>query len=370
MLLQTPQTASAQAEVCASLEKSVEHNKCFEVLFGSLITENKLSEALDISAHYNQKNETFKKQCHLIMHEIGHASFQHMDQGGDITVNQNVSLCTYGFYHGLIEILTDTTGDLSEAKLFCLNIEKDKREEGMDSDITAQNCFHGIGNGIGLTLIETPQDSIEHILESASKQCTSISTEDIFYDQCMGGAATKISDDYYYRQHADNSDLNLIWLLSCRPNLRYTSACEAYSGRIAAREFNFDFVSILLNVEQNIELEKQMRPLEAAVRFHTIVNVFDIDGLSTNVNECLSKLSHTNSQSTCVNAIALGYLQGAGYDTDFNILKSICSYPDLEDSHQKGCFEIITTELQGRFPQQKIDNFCTDVSRDDISACE
>ncbi|MEK7561229.1 MAG: hypothetical protein AAB539_04745 [Patescibacteria group bacterium] len=128
-----PSNASARAEASISLAQLVDKE----------LRERGIASAFNLVAARYADGEV-GGDCHGYAHRIGQEAYRLFRQGGKIALTPQTSYCGYGFYHGFMETLLETTGDMQEARKFCLSVGK--QLSGMTADASGA-CFHGIGHG-------------------------------------------------------------------------------------------------------------------------------------------------------------------------------------------------------------------------------
>jgi hypothetical protein len=86
----------------------------------------------------------FATECHAFAHLIGKAAYEQYSRNKQVALSPKSSYCGYGFYHGFMEALLHTSGDVQEAKDFCAYVGKTLAAETSDAEGA---CYHGIGHG-------------------------------------------------------------------------------------------------------------------------------------------------------------------------------------------------------------------------------
>ena len=79
--------------------------------------------------------------CHWTAHLIGEEAYRSLRAGNTFTPTRATSHCTWGFYHGFMEVLLREDRDLEKASEFCTLVGDELGWEAKD------NCYHGIGHG-------------------------------------------------------------------------------------------------------------------------------------------------------------------------------------------------------------------------------
>ncbi len=115
-------------------------------------------------------NPSFARDCHPLLHEVGHEAFHKYGSFSEAIKFQN-ELCNSGYTHGVIESAFDHTKDISSLVKTICNIDSQTKFQQWE-------CFHGVGHGV---MIYSNQD-VNKSLELCAKLPSQFAT-----DSCKNG---------------------------------------------------------------------------------------------------------------------------------------------------------------------------------------
>lgn len=133
----------SQADDCSKVSKD-QKLACFENLVDKTLKDKGLGEAFEALAILYKNEPQFTLSCHDFAHKLGAKAYQLFSQKEDFQLSDKSSYCGYGFYHGFMETLLQTTGDMGEARRFCEYADIQLKKTTSDA---GGACFHGIGHG-------------------------------------------------------------------------------------------------------------------------------------------------------------------------------------------------------------------------------
>lgn len=178
------------------------------------------------------ENKDVLRDCHGLVHEIGHASYEKL-QDFPVAIKYEDKLCGSGYLHGVIESYFSNTPDVMEKIKTVCDVYSDKTDHG--------RCMHGIGHGImfynqndlpaAVQTCASFEDSESQIRCSEGVYMENFGTnedmhqseylkpEDPFYpcaeqDEKFKGVCYFYSPIYYLNLHNDDYETALKWCLS------------------------------------------------------------------------------------------------------------------------------------------------------------
>lgn len=118
--------------------------QCWERMMLSTLEEEGVEAALNMILTLSETEPLFINDCHGYSHLIGEKAYKLYVEQDNFELTPATALCGYGFYHGFMETLLLTTGNIEEARAFCEDV--DKKLSGKAS-AAATACYHGTGHG-------------------------------------------------------------------------------------------------------------------------------------------------------------------------------------------------------------------------------
>lgn len=120
--------------------------QCWEKAITSILHKNGLAAAFNKIVDLYDEDVDFAPICHSYVHLIGEEAYKEFSKSGTLPrLPREVSYCGYGFFHGYMETLLFTSGDLNEARELCKEVDRQFKGEGVSGPSTA--CYHGYGHG-------------------------------------------------------------------------------------------------------------------------------------------------------------------------------------------------------------------------------
>lgn len=175
-------------EVDCSKQKNVQ---CWEQLITQTVRDQGVEAGLNKILYLSETEPEFKNDCHGYVHIIGKEAYQLYAQNKDFTLTPATSLCGYGFYHGFMEVLLLTTGDIEQARAFCKYA--DEQLSGLNGAASTA-CYHGVGHGAVDGSDPSAWGDIDAIMAPGFKLCDTIAQNDFQLYLCETGVfnATEI----------------------------------------------------------------------------------------------------------------------------------------------------------------------------------
>lgn len=161
--------AHSQANaLITSCKKSSEHDRCIADSFAVFAHKNPLDDSLSLLSAVQQKDPT-TLYCHLIAHKIAISEVQKSpDQWPSVLQKVDLSACSRGFFHGVIEGYISYNPDFSFKKQtiekLCEEIADSTRTYAKSND-PEQICIHAIGHMI----LVQEQGKIAHAINICSE---------------------------------------------------------------------------------------------------------------------------------------------------------------------------------------------------------
>jgi hypothetical protein len=156
-----------------------------------ILEKSGLDEAFTYTRSQIESNPSFARDCHPLLHTLGHASFK-ISLSFESAMENSDELCNSGYIHGLIEANFESASTIDEALTSSCN------------DYSVENfknwqCFHGIGHGIMYTNTKNHIKSLEDCNRLKSNFAIESCINGVFMEEFilvdhMGGYDTKITD--------------------------------------------------------------------------------------------------------------------------------------------------------------------------------
>ncbi len=277
--------------------------RCWEKDITALLDKGDVEGAFDYMAQ-QEEEPYFLQNCHALVHLIGESAYTLFSSGEQFEISQKTTYCGYGFYHGFMETLLTTTGDLQEALDFCAYVNDalgQAKEDARDA------CYHGIGHGAVDGGDPRTWGDAYAVIQPALQLCDRITVNTLEEVQCGSGV--------------------------------FDGLVTAYSEQsFGFSEIPEDFYTLCAEVENPHYKEgcyRQMNPLAAYFGEGDIQKTFD---LVKNISEPAYRGA---AMSTVIATFARNRMDKADYDTIINACHT------LEKDLRKSCITGFVTRLMG-----------------------
>lgn len=203
-----PREAGTHLEyTCADQDDAGKNAQCWQKVIQQELRNNNLDAAFAALDAFTKQNPSSLGDCHGLAHEIGEEAYRLFNRNKDFALSPKTSYCGYGFYHGFMETLVHTTGDMAQARAFC--DYADKKLKFFIADAGGA-CIHGIGHG---SVDDVPDPAawgnMQAIIQPGLALCERVSTDESQLFRCASGAFNALeilSDSGKHKLHADQRD--------------------------------------------------------------------------------------------------------------------------------------------------------------------
>lgn len=128
---------------------SLTHEQFYEVsdTLATMLRQNGSVAVFNYVADQVVHNPSFARDCHPLMHMLGHEAFQYYGDAAAALEHQN-ELCNSGYTHGVIERGLTNVTDINQAVQTVCNTEDAGITATQQEDFKRWQCFHGVGHGV------------------------------------------------------------------------------------------------------------------------------------------------------------------------------------------------------------------------------
>lgn len=346
---------------CDTYANNSEKVNCWLALIERDIDSGDTAKALSEVAQLSKGNDFFKRNCHDFMHTIGEKSFLRFNEGLPFTINEHVSLCTYGFYHGFIETLIHVTNDFDDAVDFCQYVNgvlADNAE--INQDTLVQNCYHGIGHG---TLDDHISDKSDpYVLTKQTLElCSRVTSETDKLQDCATGVFNGVAN--YYLDGSLSWELNRAdpaTLCGVQDSI-FQNTCYAYMARVFLSINQDDLLASMHQIKSTVP----SRHVSTTIRNMSLVwMVGQRDKSKATLSQALEHCHETdqlNHQVACVEGLVAGLIQSGATHLPEAQIYDLCLNKRLDGVTQNSCFMYGVEELQRWYSPLKVRDFCANL---------
>lgn len=308
-----------------------------------------LAAAFDVLADFYSASPAFAADCHGFTHELGKAAYEKFSHGDELDITPKTSYCGYGFYHGFMETLLQTSGDVDEARRFCAYVDEKLSRERSGA---ATACYHGMGHGVVDGSDPRAWGDAQKMIESGMNMCKRVAETEFQEYLCATGIFNSIevlARDPKYKITELLGDP--FQLCHTQPAL-YREPC--YTNMIPAvlSLAGGDFIKAAQYIEEQIQYADEPtidgftnREMVVLSLFHEFMrgNIDTPDYAARGVALCRSLLEH--SRLPCVEGITDGHMKYGKPGYEYEQVFVFCSYEELRPDEKDICYKHILTRL-------------------------
>lgn len=347
--------------------------QCWQNLLNSTLEDKGLPATFDLLADLYAKEPLFAKECHSFVHEIGKATYSKFKASEDFELNSKTSYCGYGFYHGFMETLLYTTGDINQAQDFCKYVGEKLAGETTDGEGA---CYHGIGHGAVDGADPSAWGDYEKMIGPALEMCADVAGDDRsqygkLY-RCVTGAYNSLeilSSDPKYKLVEMQKDPFYICPFQIE---EYKEGCYTNMLPALLRFTKSDLIESQKHVEKIPEDTGKFSvrgPVTSSL-FHEFIRLNlskpDYD-IKTGINICHSLKDPY--RISCIDGLSGGYMKYGEPGKAYIKGLAFCARNDLMEDEREVCYNSILSRLRLWYSQSKSNEICNSVPSDFRKYC-
>ncbi len=346
--------------------------QCWQKQIDAALKDKGLDAAFSLLADFYQTQPAFAQECHAYAHTLGQKAYQLFAQKKDVALSAKSSYCGYGFYHGFMETLLQTSGDIQEAKDFCAYAGKQLSGQTTDAEGA---CYHGIGHGAVDGSNPTAWGSAEKIMAPAMQMCQSVAGQDTsefgkLY-RCVSGAFNAIeilSGDPKYRLEQIKKDP--FYICPGQPE-NFLEACYTNMLPAVLRFTKADFIKSAKLVQAIAEKKvNSVRPQVMLSLFHEWIrlNLNKPDyGAAEGLKICRSL--NADMRLPCVEGLSGGHMKYGQPQQEYVKALAFCASKILQADERQACYAFILPRLPVWYSPEKSKEICAEAPADVKKFC-
>ncbi|MEX2008010.1 MAG: hypothetical protein WD850_00725 [Candidatus Spechtbacterales bacterium] len=334
---------------------------------------NNVEAAFNVVAELYEKEPQLAGGCHGYAHLIGEKAYDLFSQGYDFELTPKTAYCGYGFFHGFMETLLHTTGDLAEARAFCAYVNEKLRYV---SSGAASACNHGIGHGAVDGSDPRAWGDPYAMMKPGMDLCRALAKEDKpSYGSplylCITGvynALEILSMDDRYRLEALREDP---FAFCEREQVAYQEGCYTNMLPALLRLTNNDVMQSARLVEAIPEEgdSYEIRSLVILSLTHEYIRLHMNDANYTEEGIALCRQLADRSHLPCIRGLSGGHMKYGKPGEEYVKMIAFCTTPTMRPDERDACFEYVFPLLRLWYPQGKVEEICTRVELPYRSYC-
>lgn len=332
--------------------------RCWNSEIKKALETGNLQEAFSTVAFLYDTDPRFASECHDIMHEIGNTAYDMFSDNVLPAVSDAASYCGYGFFHGFMESLLITSGDLSEARAFCSFIGTQSPE----GDPSAENaCYHGIGHGF----IDGSDPRVWGDPYAMSRQplalCLQIATNSNHLSECGNGVFNGLVIAYSEQSYGLDIDPAHIYdVCTLLEHEEFKYSCYEQLNPAAAY-FGGGDMAVTFKLLDYITEEAYKG---AALR--TVAGTFARGDMDTQAYEEIVDGCYTLEQplrQRCIFGFVVRLMEYGPRGSEYELGLDFCSTRNLKDLERKQCFTGVVASV---YPPEKRKVVCGRITGIDL----
>lgn len=349
----------SQANDCSKVTGS-QKVACFENLMDTTLKNQGLSQTFETLATLYQTDPDFASNCHDFAHKLGYKAYELFSQHKDFNLSSKSSYCGYGFYHGFMESLLQTTGDMNEARSFCEYADSKLAKTTSDA---GGACYHGIGHGAVDGSDPRFWGDAEKMVQPALTLCEKVSNDEnppprygkLF--RCSSGAFNGLEilvDASKYNLSPNKEDP----FGSCRiqPN-KYKEACYTQFVVSAMQVTKGDFTKTA-NIISTIPEDNYAIPTMQSLVVERARGNFEY---SQNLDFCRGLADRF--KLPCVTSLAEGLMKYGPPQKEYEGAIKFCRFNLLNEEERIECFQRVLSLLRIWYTADKSEQICQSVDK-------
>jgi len=341
-------TAMGESAVIDCEHDSTQGN-CVEMQIVTALETNGVAAALTELAKLYSNNQNFAGACHGYAHLIGENAYDLFSKGKDVSLTSHTSYCGFGFYHGFMETMILTNGDIEEGRAFCKYVDGQLFDQ---SAAAATACYHGIGHGAVDGSDSRTWGNVDAMMAPGFALCDAIAETDFERYICATGvynAIDTLSANPKYGIGALRDDP--FAMCSTQP-VEFREPCYTNMLPVVLDLTRYDFTRAAQYVEEHIHDPNvptidgfTNREMVILSLFHEFIRAHGKkDGyLADGVALCRSLPKH--SRLACIQGLSGGHMKYGEPETSHLKALAFCNDVILVTEEKKACYGYLLPRL-------------------------
>ena len=336
-----------------------ERIKCWQDLIEKELGKAGLESAFRLIAELYASDSFFATNCHGFVHELGKAAWRQFKSGESVFISPLSAYCSYGFYHGFMEILLQSGGNLAEAREFCEKVESALKNKALGA---AHACFHGIGHGLADPHDENLKGDAETFLKPVLAICDKLAETDLQLYLCASGAFNAVeimmsSDQYGLSINKDDP-----FEICRRQPERFKNSC--YTNLVpASRAVTKNQFKAAAGLIQAIPEDKYAQDAIAAHAAEQI-RIF-VGGEKTVLEDTLAacRTLEPRLYLSCVRGLVIGFMKYGPPESAYLSALDFCRNSMLKEPEKDACFhQLLSNEIRVYYPRELAQKICASIT--------
>lgn len=344
----TDEKIKKELEKCGQ-EKGV---KCWQDTVEKVFEEKGLDAAFEVVDYLYEEEPSFASACHDFGHLLGENTFYLFKDGEDFKITPKTAFCSYGFYHGFMELLVSRLGEPKKARDFCKKVQSQLGDKTPDAYL---QCFHGIGHG-WVNVHDRPDlygDDVG-IAKPALELCERVSANKQELTRCATGVFNGISIFYSTGEYGliiPDDPLSL-----CRQmEEKFKDPCYVSMNLPLMNYTNGDFLKAASFVEG---IENDQYAKHAMLNLVLPLGVRNINKKNHDEVIQMCRSLQERLQIECLQGYAFSFMENGEPGTEYIKALDFCKSEILNKEEKRECLGYIYAYFGQWYSRQKAINIC------------
>ncbi len=340
--------------------------QCWEKMMLDTLDRDGVEAALNQVLYLSETEPLFLNDCHGYSHLIGEKAYELYAEHRNFDLTPATALCGYGFYHGFMEQLLLTTGDIDEAREFCRVVDEKLRGK---ASAAATACFHGTGHGAIDGSDPTTWGNPNAMMEPGFKVCGLLAQNELETYLCETGVFNAIEilamDPKYQitelRQHP--------FEFCNKQTLARREACYSNMIPVVLDLTDDDFKKAAAYINEHM-----IDNNETAIDGHTINDMVTLglmfeyirvygekpDYAQTGIALCRS--FPQEDHLPCIEGLSGGHIKYGEPGIEYIQNLAFCELPELTPEERDSCYSYTLPRMGSRYDQETTQMICDQVA--------
>lgn len=334
--------------------------QCWDNQLQKTLQTQGLDAAFDLFAELYATEPDVPKACHGWGHVLGEAAYELYVQKKEFPLKKETAYCGYGFFHGFIEKLLQSSGQLSETKVFCDSI---KQKAGSELTAAYRNCIHGVGHGTSAWILEDQKfwGNFQAAADKGLSLCESVLKDSEDLRNCYDGVFNQLVGEvrnenfkFSFREFVSRQDP---FIYCYQQKERHKESCYfEFVSLFTHNWLNTDPFEAFPFIVEHIPNSNHIPIVLSKLAADYMENDITKNDYSKNVQSCRNIPDHLFNP--CFHGIINGFFQHGEPQKEYMKAVEFCKAPYLTSQEKNKCNKVILGFSRSFYSQNKLSEIC------------
>lgn len=339
--------------------------KCFEKMMLETLDTKGIKATFDQLVRLSETEPTFLNDCHGFSHVIGEKAYRLYVAQENFELTPATSLCGYGFYHGFMETMLLTTGNIDGAREFCQLVDTKLRRQ---ASAASTACYHGIGHGAIDGSDQSAWGNIDAMMAPGFKLCAIMAKNELETYLCDTGvfnAVEILSNDPKYKITDFRKDP---FVMCNKQPVSRREGCYANMMPIVMSMFNNDFQKSIDYVNKNM-IDKEVLAIDGNTINNLTILGLMFEYIRIHGNEpgyaekgitfCRAQIPA--DRSACIMGLSGGHIKYGKPGVEYVKNLQFCANTMLTNEERDSCYQYTLPRMSNRYNPTDTKMICAQV---------